>query len=87
MGIMPGYSVYIDDRNQSIEEVVKDGSKPAKKWHERRRIDAQGVEFPFLLSEKNNKEFQELAEKQDKEFYAWFNSFKDDDETNSKDGK
>ena len=71
MAKTPGFTEYVDDRDSSITDVIRDGTKRAAEWFEDSRIDANGVVRTYLFSAENHEAFVELATKHDKEFNAW----------------
>ena len=71
MAKTPGFVQYIDDRDDSITDVLLDGTKRAAEWFEDSRIDSNGVTRTYLFSKANHDEFKQLMEKHDKEFNAW----------------
>ena len=73
MAKTPGFTEYVDDRDDSITDVIRDGTKRAAEWFEDSRIDSNGVTRTYLFSKANHDEFVQLTEKHDKEFNAWMN--------------
>ena len=73
MAKTPGFTEYVDDRDDSITDVIRDGTKRAAEWFEDSRIDSNGVTRTYLFSKNNHDEFKQLTEKHDKEFNAWMN--------------
>lgn len=71
MAKTPGFVQYVDDRDDSITDVLREGTKRAAEWFEDSRIDANGVVRTYLFSKANHDEFIQLIEKHDKEFIAW----------------
>lgn len=72
MAKTPGFTEFVDDRDPTITDVIRDDSKrAASEWFEDRRIDANGVVRTYLFSKDNHDGFTALVEKQDKEFNAW----------------
>ena len=71
MAKTPGFTEYVDDRDNSISDVLRDGTKRAAEWFEDSRIDSNGVTRTYLFSKANHDEFKQLIEKHDKEFNAW----------------
>lgn len=67
-----GFVQFVDDRDDSISDVLREGAKrAAAEWFEDSRIDANGVVRTYLFSKENHDEFIQLIEKHDKEFNAW----------------
>lgn len=73
MAKTPGFVEYVDDRDSSISDVIRDGAKRAAEWFEDSRIDANGVTRTYLFSKENHEEFKEMMKAHDKEFIAWMN--------------
>ena len=71
MAKTPGFTEYVDDRDGSITDVLRDGTKRAAEWFEDSRIDSNGVIRTYLFSKDNHDEFIQLIAKHDKEFNAW----------------
>ena len=72
MAKTPGFVEYVDDRDSSISDVLREGSKrAASEWFEDSRIDSNGVTRTYLFSKENHEDFVRLTEKHDKEFNAW----------------
>lgn len=74
MSVSEGFSRYTDDRDPSVQEMIRDtDSESKKRWHKVRRIDANGVEKDYLLEDANYKAFAKIASRHDAEFNAWMN--------------
>lgn len=72
MAKTPGFVQYVDDRDDSITDILREGMKrSADEWFEDSRIDSNGVTRTYLFSKANHDEFKQLMEKHDKEFNAW----------------
>lgn len=72
MAKTPGFVQYVDDRDDSISDVLhEDMKRSAAEWFEDSRIDSNGVTRTYLFSKANHDEFVQLAKKHDKEFNAW----------------
>lgn len=72
MAKTPGFIEFVDDRDPTITDVIRDDSKrAASEWFEDRRIDANGVVRTYLFSKENHDGFVQLAQKHDKEFNEW----------------
>lgn len=67
-----GFVQYVDDRDESITDILRDDTKrAASEWFEDSRIDSNGVTRTYLFSKENHESFVELTKKHDKEFNAW----------------
>lgn len=71
MAKTPGFTEYVDDRDDSITDVLRDGTKRAAEWFEDSRIDSNGVVRTYLFSKDNHEEFKSLMAKHDSEFNTW----------------
>lgn len=71
MAKTPGFIEYVDDRDPSITDVLRDDSKRASEWFEDSRIDSNGVVRTYLFSKENHDGFVQLAKKHDSEFNEW----------------
>ena len=72
MAKTPGFVQYVDDRDESITDVIREDTKrAASEWFEDSRIDSNGVTRTYLFSKNNHDEFVQLIAKHDKEFNAW----------------
>ena len=71
MAKTPGFVEYVDDRDNSISDVIRDGTKRAAEWFEDSRIDSNGVTRTYLFSKENHDDFVRLTKRHDDEFNAW----------------